>query len=330
MVSWRTSPGGKEMKQKFTGHDTFPLRYGWPYKAVNLLFSEDNIKKSSDEQAKDAIVELGVGRNMVNAIKYWAEMTGVLESVPGSARNIPRITLFGRFLFNVNAGEQSAVDPYLEDIGSIWLLHFHLNFDNRALTSYRYFFNYSNFQSFEKNKLVDEIESECLTLTGAESGKKSTIKKDVDCFLHTYTKKHKLARSVDEDYFASPLSELGLIREVSNGYFVSELSERHTLPSLIFGYALCKFVERENQYSQATSIDFDSILAKPGSPGRIFRMSEAGLSRALDELSKISRGNISWTDSRGLRQITISERYMADIEENLLEKYYGGVCAYNF
>lgn len=316
------------MKLKFTGHDTFPLRYGWPYKAVNSLFSDDNFEKNSDDLARDAIVKLGVGRNMVNAIKYWSETTGILETETVSGKHVQKVTPFGRFLFDTSAGTQSAVDPYLEDIGSIWLLHFSLNFKDDALTSYRYFFNYCNFQAFEKNKLVDEIESEAVTLTGSEPGKKSTIKKDVDCFLHTYTKKAKAVKAVDEDYFASPLAELGLIREVSNGYFVSELSERPTLPSKIFGYALCKFVERETEFSKAISVDFDSILTKPGSPGRIFRLSESGLSHALDEFTKISQGNVSWTDSLGLRQITISERYKSDPEHYLLEDYYGGGCAY--
>lgn len=316
------------MKLKFTGHDTFPLRYGWLFKAANLLFNEENKDKSADESARDAIVNLGVGRNMVNAIKYWAESAGVLGSTTVSGRNIPELTKLGRFLFSTKDGEQSGVDPYLEDIGSIWLIHFVLNFDDTALTSYRYFFNRCNFQHFEKIKLVDEVYSAATSLTGQEPGKKSTVKKDVDCFLHTYTKKSRSNKAIDEDHFASPLAELGLIREVSSGYLVSELGSRKSLPTKIFSYALCKFIQRENEDSSVNTIDFDSILSKPGSPGRIFRMSEQGLASALNDAAKDSNNRIAWTDSLGLRQITISDKFKKDPEEYLLQEYYGGSCAY--
>lgn len=316
------------MKLKFTGHDTFPLRYGWLYKSTNLLYSNENKEQTADESIRDAIVNLGVGRNMVNAIKYWSEAAGVLQAKNVGGRNVQQLTPFGRFLFSTQDGEQSGVDPYLEDIGSIWLLHFFLNFSEDALTGYRYFFNYCNFQQFEKGKLVDEVYSAAIELTGQEPGKKSTVKKDVDCFLHTYTKKSRGNKAVDEDSFASPLAELGLVREVSSGYLVSELGIRQSLPTKIFSFALCKFIARETENSNVNSIDFDSILSKPGSPGRIFRLSEQGLSNALNDAAKDTFNRIAWTDSLGLRQITISEKLKKSPEEYLLQEYYGAGCAY--
>lgn len=315
------------MKPKFSGHETFPLRYGWLHKSVNLLINKESQPANSDEVVRDAIVNLGVGRNMVNSIRYWSEMSGVLELRSHDGRSVTDITKLGRFLFDHNSGSQSCVDPFLEKIGSIWLLHFELNFESRALTSYRYFFNYCNYQSFEKNKLVDEIFSSTPSLTGASAGKRATVKKDVDCFLHTYTKKARSSKIVDEEYFSSPLSELGLVREVSSGFMVSELSERRSLPTEIFSYALCRFIARETTESNVNSIDFDSILSKPGSPGRIFRMSEQGLTSALDSASKLSYGKISWTDSLGLRQIMITDTLKNEPEE-FLELYYGGGCAF--
>jgi hypothetical protein len=54
------------MKAKFTGHDTFPLRYGWLYKSVNHLKSKGKFQTSNEEFTRKAIVELGVGKNMVS------------------------------------------------------------------------------------------------------------------------------------------------------------------------------------------------------------------------------------------------------------------------
>ncbi|MBL4772978.1 MAG: DUF4007 family protein [Alcanivoracaceae bacterium] len=51
------------MKAKFTGHDTFPFRYGWNYKAVNHLNFGGKLQTSNDEKTQEAIIELGVGKN---------------------------------------------------------------------------------------------------------------------------------------------------------------------------------------------------------------------------------------------------------------------------
>jgi len=56
-------------KPKFSGHQTFAFRYGWLEKGYN--FVKDNRKFNDD----DAIVGLGVGKNMVESIKYWCGAT---------------------------------------------------------------------------------------------------------------------------------------------------------------------------------------------------------------------------------------------------------------
>ena len=55
----------------FSGHETFALRYGWLNKAYILLnLNEKDVEKQ--------VVDLGVGKNMVNSIKYWADVSGLV------------------------------------------------------------------------------------------------------------------------------------------------------------------------------------------------------------------------------------------------------------
>lgn len=313
------------MKPKFSGHETFPLRYGWLHKGVNLLINKDK-DQSIDDAIQDAIVTLGVGKNMVSAVKYWSELSDVIEPDQTGTRGGYKPTELGKFLF-LTGSERGNADPYLEKIGSIWLLHYHMNRHFECLTAYRYFFNYCNFQAFEKTRLTDELYASCQSLTGHEAGKKATVKKDVDCFLSTYTKRLKAVRQVDEDHFTSPMAELGLIVETSSHHYVSDLGERSSLPSQIFAFALCDFIQRETKDSGATTIDFDSLLSKPGSPGRIFRLSEQGLTQKLDEASLLRADSIKWTDSLGLRQIQISNEVKAD-PGVFIDMYYGGSHAF--
>ncbi|MFY8349117.1 DUF4007 family protein [Pseudoalteromonas sp. SSM20] len=313
------------MKAKFTGHDTFPLRYGWLYKAVNHLNLKGKFTSTDEEGIRESIVRLGVGKNMVKAIQYWAESSCVINASREQNSYVHHITPQGKRLFG--DGISPGADPYLEKIGSIWLLHFWLNFNDKHLTAYRYFFNYANVQHFEKSKFVDDCYSAATQLIQSEVGNISTIKKDIDCFLNTYCKKAKLAKSktsikVDEDHFTSPLSELNLLQDNGAGFYVSALAERPELPIEIFAYALLEFYKLETVDSNVTTIDFDSLLTKPCSPGRIFRLSESGLGQKLDELQEFSAGKISWVDSLGLRQVNINQS-PENQSDKYLDIYYG-------
>ncbi|MCC5452864.1 DUF4007 family protein [Rheinheimera sp. UJ51] len=310
------------MKAKFTGHDTFPLRYGWLYKAINHLNSGGIFSSSDENSIRHSVVELGVGKNMVKAIQYWAESAGVIKAERNGSLSNHTITGNGEYLFG-KCEHLTGRDPYLEQLGSVWLLHFWLNFNNEQLTAYRYFFNYANVQHFEKTKLVEDCYEDAKRLVKSEAGNISTIKKDVDCFLNMYSKKLKTSlKKVDEDHFTSPLAELNLIQDNSRSFYVSNLTERPEIPIQIFVYALLEFFKIETKDSKVSTIDFDSLLTKPCSPGRIFRLSESGLGQQLDEAQKFTDKGISWVDSLGLRQVSVSASLKNDTI-NFLNDYYG-------
>jgi hypothetical protein len=311
------------MKAKFTGHDTFSLRYGWLYKAVNHLKSEGKLQTSDNKSTRKAIVALGVGKNMVNAIRYWADSVSLLNSERSNTSVDFTPSEYGTYLFDSEVGK----DPFLEQVGSIWLVHFWLNFNFEFLSAYRYFFNYSHVQHFEKSKLVSDCLDEARSLVTNEVGNDNTIKKDIDCFLNSYCKKFKSDAMkkkliIDEDHFTSPLSELGLIHDNGGGFYISDLTERPEIPVEVFIHALIRFIKIETIDSKINSIDFDSLLTKPCSPGRIFRLSESGLGQKLDEAQEVTAGEVHWIDSLGLRQVKI-EQSLLDNPLSILNKFYG-------
>jgi hypothetical protein len=60
----------------FSGHQTFVLRASWLKRLYDVLLRDPRALTSDD-----AVVQLGVGKNMVEAIRYWAQMTGMITSV---------------------------------------------------------------------------------------------------------------------------------------------------------------------------------------------------------------------------------------------------------
>lgn len=308
------------MKPRFTGHDTFPLRHGWLFKATNFIKTNELTSASDTLQDASTIGILGVGKNMLNAIRYWAEVSKIIETNLVNRSSVQKVTPLGNYIFDPQNGQ----DPYLEDTGTLWLLHFLLCFDDEQLTSYRYFFNYSNSIYFEKSKLVDDLLDDLVRLIGSTPVNASTIKKDVDCFLATYSQKHRSSskkKTVDEDHFASPLTELGLIKDLGRGFYQCDLDERPSLPLNIFIYALAEYCKFANAVSQSHQLSFEDVLSKPLSPGRIFKLSEADLGRLIDEAVSESDGKIVWVDSLGLKQVSIDEALLQNTN-NLLDDYY--------
>ncbi|MBF4438025.1 DUF4007 family protein, partial [Vibrio anguillarum] len=74
-------------------------------------------------------------------------------------------------------------------------------------------------------------------------------------------------------------------------------------PIEIFTYALIDFMQRRQRESNANSLSFDALLNDVGSPGRVFRLSSAGLSDKLDQVEILTERKIAWTDTQGLRQV---------------------------
>jgi len=84
-----------DRRASFGRHETFSLRYSWLTKGFQA-FTKNPAIFSSDE----ATIDLGVGKNMVNAIKYWLRATSMLDHTAvinsGLSYIVPRYFDFNR------------------------------------------------------------------------------------------------------------------------------------------------------------------------------------------------------------------------------------------
>ena len=128
----------------FSGHETFVLRYGWLKKAYEAVCNDRSVFLRDD-----AVVSLGVGRNMVRSMRHWALASGVLAEEPKSRGTKLRPTEFGDFLFGRNRR-----DPFLEDINSLWLIHWKLSTNELRSTTWHWAFNFLRSTEFSIDALV--------------------------------------------------------------------------------------------------------------------------------------------------------------------------------
>jgi hypothetical protein len=74
-------------------------------------------------------------------------------------------------------------------------------------------------------------------------------------------------------------------------------------------------VEFWKNYSSAQTLTFETVLHTEGSPGKIFCLDETDLADRIIRLEDISKGDLVWSQSAGLRQL------IAKKEINLFDSF---------
>ena len=292
-------------KLQFSGHETFPLRYGWlkkVYDAVRICEQAGDATKVVFS-AEDAIARFGVGKNMVVSMRYWAIATGVLKEVRthlGPYETTP----VGRALLNDNGW-----DPWLEDPNSLWLLHWHLASTPDRTSTWHWVFNHCPHARFDRELIVDHLMRLC---AGREMKKVAlaTLKRDVECFVRTYVK--KTGAGPKEDTLECPLTELSLLRAIGRkeGYQLAR-GPKSTLSAAVFAFATTLYWQRT--YPNVRTLSLDALFHEPGSPGRVFLLDEESVVDLAIELETTTGGAIAWSETTGLRQL-ISRDNLSEID----------------
>lgn len=275
----------------FSGHETFPLRYGWLQKAYEAVSKAASPKDAVHVfRDPESIARFGVGRNMVGAIRYWATGAGILEETNEGLE----ITWLGEMLF----GKQG-IDPYLEEDASLWLLHWHLAGRPR-LTSAFWLFNEFRGGSFVRQDVVaslHKLAQECAWSRVAST----TVDRDLQCLLRTY-----IGGRGSSEAGESILAELGLIRPIDKQRSRLSRGRKPNLPDAVFLYCLSEFWD-SFAADQAT-MSFENAAYAPGSPGRVFLLGEDDIVDRLERLEEFSDQTLTWSEAAGLRQIIRNKR----------------------
>lgn len=276
-----------------SGHETFPLRYGWLKKAFDAVrASEDQDRNKSVFSDEDAIARFGLGKNMVSSMRHWATAAGILEDA-GKDRIVT--TALGQHLFDTDG-----LDPYMEDPATSWLVHWHLCGRPNKTTWFWAFSHYPAL-SFERETLVKGLDK--LARERAwERASKATIRRDVTCFVRTYVAQRSAKQASQEDTLESPLTELGLIKKVGKSErFRFVRGQKPSLGAGVFCYAVTDFWARFSETAQTLS--FETLAHEPGSPGRVFLLDENEVVDMLTGLEEVSGGIYTWSETAGLKQL---------------------------
>ena len=275
----------KKIRYHFSGHETFPLRYTWLPKGVqNLVEYPDLFSR------EDAIVILGVGKNMVTSIRHWCETLKLIES---PERGFYQPTQLGQAIFGFNGW-----DPYLEHPGTLWLLHWLLVSRFDRASTWCLTFTRWNVNEFSRDQLADwiwQVKSESPTTRGT----RASIRRDVEVFLRTYVAPKATRTRPLEETFDCPLVELGLISEIDRNRYQIIRGSQPSLPNEIFVYSLVDFWRLYNPKQNTISVE--KIMHEIGSPGGAFKLTENALVERLESLPDWCQ--MSYGDTAGQRVV---------------------------
>jgi hypothetical protein len=286
----------ESIKYTFSGHDSFQCRQLWLKKGYDYIQSN---KSFNDE---DAVVKLGVGKNMVSAIRYWMKAFNIIDS-----KDKP--TEFGAKLL-----DNKGYDPFLEDDASLWLLHYQLIKTGLAST-YSIIFN-----EFRKEKLFFNKVTFVNYLKRIKEADKTfnfndnTVAEDFIVFVKMYQSGE--SSSDVEDSFSGILSEIELLKTINPGkeeQYQIENSERDKLPRAVLLFSIL-----ENS-SYGDSIGLNSLEYDNNSPGSIFCLNRSGLTNKISEIVR-DYNQITFTDHAGIKELQFKKKPNA---YSILDTYYG-------
>ena len=274
---------------KFRAHDTFFIRKGWLHKGMKNVVNDPAVFMGINGNPMDI---LGIGANMVKALRYWLQAVG-LTSEPAAGRRTQALTPLGDVIFEH--------DKYIEEMGTLWLLHYKLASNAEDATAWYYFFNEFKLSEFTRDDFVVQLNS-YIRMNDNDVSERS-LDDDYNCIVNTYVPRIKSnpEKVQPESNIDCPLGELGLIDIVSKkGKIYKKCTpKKDTLHPLILLAVILDNADDEKE------IKISSIQNDKTNAGKIFILDIITLVNLLNRLELM--GYIKVIRTAGLDVIRIEK-----------------------
>lgn len=290
---------------KYRGHETFSIRRNWLAKGILAVNENPGIFTDKHSDPTDF---LGIGRNMVLSLRYWLRAVKLCEEQRDteSKRMKMHFTPLGE-LVRKN-------DPFVEENGTLWLLHCNLAGNLEAATSWYFFFNEFNLSEFTKEDFVSALKN-FDRMNGGTTALRS-FEDDFECIMGTYVPRFQESAEYDpEDNLECPFSELGLVErnEKSGRLYRKIIPPQQAIPPLVL---LSVLYEHASKYP-GLEIPLSDIQNRQGNAGKLFNLDTMTLMDVLCILE--NRGLVNIVRTAGLDVVRLSGGLNAEV---CIERYY--------
>ena len=292
------------MAMKFRAHDTFFIRKGWLSKGMKYVHQKPNVFVDKEENPMDV---LGIGNNMVKALRYWLQAVGLTQE-PRTGRRTQALTPFGGCVFNH--------DRYIEELGTLHLLHYKLATNKEDATAWYYFFNKFGASEFTREEFVNALQSYILMSGEDISVASRSLSDDFACIISTYVPRYKTnpGKVSPENNIDCPLGELGLID------ILTKKSYKKTIPAANSFNPWVILAIIADQANGRQQIGLNELLTAECNIGRIFNFDAITMIEVLRRVEKL--GEIKIIRTAGLDVVHLLNEH-SFLE--CVEKYYANL-----
>lgn len=295
---------------RFSGHETFPCRYAWLPKAAQAVSEKDSHNILTSSREDDAMVMLGVGKNMVRSIRFWAECADVIEPTDSGHR----VTDFGERIF-IGSTKAPALDPFLEDIQTLWLIHWKLATNQKSLI-FAWDFLLNQFQEPELySSNVQRAFRKAIDKSDVREVTAGSLDQLYHVFIHSYIPTRGEKGEVREDSLDCPLVELELLQPAGFAQSVEKTNrlepkyafrreEKNEIGHRLFAFCLDQFWRRQHgEVAKEQSISFHNVVNGRGSPGQVFKLPESDIRNRLLSIDRHSDGTFRFDESSAIARV---------------------------
>lgn len=280
-----------KMKHVYSGHESFACKSLWLKKGYDFIRNNNNFN------SPDSVVQLGVGKNMVASIRFWMRAFGLTQN--------DELQPIAEYLFDANRGK----DPFVEDLGTLWLLHFLLVSTGEAsLYNLLFVELQKERKSFERLHVVNFVKR-IMTEDGKQNQfNENTVKKDIGTLLLNYVLPQK-SKTLDD--YNSLLIDLDLIRMDADGKnYLFNIEGKRQIPWQIFLYAIIVSKGKDN------TVSYDLLQ----NIGLSFCMNDIEVIEMCKIIEAHHIDDIRYSDTAGIRQLQFINELS---NERVLNEYYG-------
>lgn len=277
------------MKHTFSGHESFTCKSLWLKKGYDFIIDNGNFN------AADAVVRLGVGKNMVASIRYWLRAFGLTDN--------DKPTRIARYIFDSKFGK----DPFIEDLGTLWLLHFMLVSCKEATLYNWLFVQFQREQKyFDRLKMLNFVHRMMVEKEKQSAFNENTVKKDIGVLIQSYVLPIKVYALDD---YSSLLIDLDLIRTTDEKTYYFNIEGKRQLPWQIFLFAILSLKGNDD------TVSYDLLQEI----GLMFCMSDIEVIEMCKTIEENKTSFVRYSETAGIRQVQLLQKIKI---EDILDEYY--------
>lgn len=294
------------MEMKFRAHDTFFIRKGWISKGMRYVAKTNgDVFISKNENPMDV---LGIGANMVKALRYWLQAIGVTVE-PKSGKRTQKFTNFGQLIFDH--------DKYIDELGTLYLLHYKLSTNKELATSWYYFFNLFSLSDFTREDFVTQISNYIKLNDENTSVATRSLEDDFSCIINTYVPRFRINSSKvsPENNIDCPFGDLGLIDVLKKDRNTAIYKKSVPVASTFNPWVILAVIQDNANGKQ--EIGLNELLTSENNIGKIFNLDSMTMLEILHMVE--STGELKIIRTAGLDVINLAHSFKF---EECVERYY--------